>query len=121
MCEWSPPSASFRAGAITVANRIGVISGTAIWRGLLAVSAARRRASVERAARVAMRGSFLSGGFRGGGAGQVEVDVVERRRTRLDAEWHDAELGESRHDLRGAAARERQCERAPDGERVAVR
>ena len=44
-----PPSAAFRAGAMTSANRIGVSIGTAIWRGLRAVSAARRDASVRRA------------------------------------------------------------------------
>src|SRR5690242_12900542 len=95
-----PPSALLRAGAITVAKRIGVSSGTAIWRGLCAVSAARRFASVTNAladrvsagrrgantavltavavmAMVSLRGS---GGVGDLGAGEPQVDVVERGR-----------------------------------------
>src|SRR5690349_21208184 len=112
----SPPSAVFSAGAMTVANRIGVTSGTAICRGLLAVSAARRRASdssavVRRvgrrsgrarapgagAAMVPAMGTSLSGLGRSGGvgerrAGEVQVDVVERGRTRRHGGRAHAEL-----------------------------
>jgi hypothetical protein len=42
-----PPTTWFRAGAITSANRTGVMSGTMISRGVWALSANRRRASVE--------------------------------------------------------------------------
>ena len=86
----------------------GVSSGTAIWRGLPAVSATRRRArAAQRAARsgwagcagatgdgcgfgdvVAMACSFVVGGCSGGLgerlAGQPQVDVVERRPARRD-------------------------------------
>src|SRR3954447_25491426 len=101
MFACSPPSADFSAGAITSANRIGVSIGTAIWRGLWAVSAARRDASVRSARLRRVRGGAgmraLSGAggatvvamvvsFRGrdsGGdeavAGQAQVDVVEGR------------------------------------------
>src|SRR4051812_27187618 len=101
MCEWRPPSALLRAGAMTRANRIGVIIGTAIWRGLCAVSAARRDASVRRARprrggrRAGARGvrlvdsamlaAIVLAPFRAvsGGEGEVvarqpQVDVVER-------------------------------------------
>src|SRR6478609_2960546 len=99
MCVCSPPSALLRAGAMTVANRIGVSSGTAICRGLWAVRAARRLASVMSAlvlrvsagrrtanppvlmAIAAMIGfpfEFGLGGFGDLGACQPEVHVVER-------------------------------------------
>ena len=57
---------SFSAGAITSANRIGVSSGTAICRGLWAVSAARRRASV--AQRASDRGARGAGTARAASA-----------------------------------------------------
>src|SRR6476661_5468781 len=102
MCVCSPPSALLRAGAITVANRIGVSSGTAICRGLWAVSAARRLASVANAPTLPVRagrraanapvlmaavvmgsGSFRVSVLRGVGdlgAGEPQVDVVKRGR-----------------------------------------
>src|SRR5438270_1913046 len=44
-----PPVATFSAGPTTRARMAGPSSGTSIWRGLLAVSAARRRARVSSA------------------------------------------------------------------------
>src|SRR5689334_4803323 len=94
MLECRPPSAAFSAGAMTSANRIGVSIGTAIWRGLCAVSAARRAARVRSAwgkgvrrrrrgtatgaAVVVAMGTSVSGGGGEGLAGQPQVDVVER-------------------------------------------
>src|SRR6185437_5674290 len=96
----SPPSALLRAGAITVAKRIGVSSGTATCRGLWAVRAARRPASVMSALvlrvsagrRTANPPVLMAvadmigfpfglglGGFGDRGAGEAEVNVVERR------------------------------------------
>src|SRR5579872_7566189 len=111
MCECSPPRAFLSAGASTTANRIGVSSGTAIWRGLWAVSAARRRASVSRAPTAGVRRgvrtpagtgwergvgavtafvamgvlSVRSGDGADAGTGESQVDVVEGRRARADA------------------------------------
>src|SRR4051794_40965578 len=81
MCEPSPPSASFSAGAITSANMIGVRRGTRICRGVRAVSAARRAERVWSATAVLMVVApwFLCR-LRGVGqarAGQAQVDVVE--------------------------------------------
>src|SRR5258708_37910000 len=67
-----PPSASLSDGAITTANSTGVSSGTRIWRGVRAVSAARRWARVVSAAMVCM-----SGRLRQPVAGEAQVDVVE--------------------------------------------
>src|SRR5438067_11469713 len=55
MWEWRPPVATFSAGATTIARIAGPSSGTRICRGLLAVSAARRRASVTSAPAVRAR------------------------------------------------------------------
>src|SRR3954453_6548498 len=98
MLECRPPSACLSAGAITSANRIGVMTGTAIWRGLCAGSARRRDASVrsERpsavgrgdAARATAAGwgivvaigvRFTSRGLGRARVGEAQVDVVERR------------------------------------------
>src|SRR5262245_7579975 len=86
---------------MTTAKRVGVSIGTAIWRGLRAGSAIRRRASgssaptartrggrarvtgAGSATEVAMGRSFRgrgSGGLRHAVAGEAQVDVVERRR-----------------------------------------
>src|SRR5919199_2399728 len=94
-----PPRAALSAGAMTSAKRIGVSIGTAIWRMLRAVRAARREASVRRARARPARGgaaapgrrragsarggdmgpSFRGAGGRGGGgAGEPQVDVIER-------------------------------------------
>src|SRR6059058_6467425 len=97
MLECRPPVATFSAGATTSARIAGPSSGTRICRGLLAVSAARRRASVASAPAVRVgraRGSLIAGsaiadirvapcwsvGGSGGfaeRAGELEVHVVE--------------------------------------------
>src|SRR5512142_1443255 len=125
MCVCSPPSALLRAGAMTVANRIGVSSGTAIWRGLRAVRATRRMASVISA--LALRVSagrrranpavlmavadmigfpldFGLGGFGERGAGQPEVNVVERRWPRHEPGGLDSGVGDGGYRLAGRAA-----------------
>src|SRR5262245_15425228 len=101
------------AGAITVANRIGVRSGTNSSRGEWAVSANRRRVSVARgASRRLLRGtgiagavsvaaigtnSFVSGGPIESCPREPEVDVVERGGTggeRLGREAEPVDLGD---------------------------
>src|SRR5262245_30249894 len=85
MCEPSPPSASFRAGAITSAKSTGVSSGTRIWRGVRAVRAARRLASVAKAGRaVVMIPPSWSGGLGEPIAGEPQVDDVESRSAGAD-------------------------------------
>src|SRR5580700_12103228 len=100
MPECRPPVATLSAGATTSASSAGPINGTRICLGLLAVSAARRRARVAsalvvRARRGALRvtgmdsamadmrvsllgflGSARSRGLAQGAARQLEVDVV---------------------------------------------
>src|SRR2546427_2649186 len=93
------------AGAITDANRIGVSNGTTISRGVRALRSIRRRASVANARPRSVRAMLdLSGSRTGRGvvmvvmalspsgrsrgalvAGEVEVDVVERRGAHGDA------------------------------------
>src|ERR687887_1590957 len=77
MCEPSPPSASLSAGAITRANSTGVKSGTRIWRGVRAVRAARRWASVASAGRAVMVTPLGSGSLGEAIAGEPQVDIVE--------------------------------------------
>src|SRR5690348_13530210 len=95
MCEWRPPVAFLSAGARMSASSAGPSRGTAIWRGLEAVSMARRRATVRTApsfgARLAAgRGSGIvsvsadmsvvllrSGSLGELGARQLQVDVIE--------------------------------------------
>src|SRR5690349_12022736 len=104
MPECRPPVAAFSAGATINASSSGPSSGTAIWRGFPAVSAARRRASGSSA----LLGRTRRGTERGiEGAcamvdirvllsvrvgGVLEVDVVERRRTRRNPLDFDARL-----------------------------
>src|SRR3954452_1854593 len=135
MPEWSPPRACLSAGAITVANRIGVSRGTAIWRGLLAVSAARRLARVNSALlrRVGRAGCRIAsgagavmavircplarlGGVGDCGAGEVQVDVVERWGAGRDSGCGEPELVDRGDDLGGAVAGERKRERRADDE-----
>src|SRR6476661_3751214 len=134
-----PPSAVFSAGAITVAKRIGVSSGTRICRGLAAVSAARLRASVAsafvartragleagsgRATGVAAIGwSFLGSGGSGQlGAGQLQVDVIEGRGARGQAGSADAAVVDGADRGGGRAPRQRDRQRRTDGERRARR
>src|SRR2546421_11613743 len=120
MPEWKPPSASFSAGAITTANRTGVSSGTRIWRGVRAVSAARRPARVASAFRDAMWVSFLSsGGVREAVAGQLQVDVVERRLAGADrTAGHPRALGRGDRPVAGAVVQGDGARRA-DAERGA--
>src|SRR6478752_7305106 len=91
-------SASFSAGAITSANRIGVSSGTNSSRGVRTVRWRRRRASVASGpngfrgrlgsglprsrVRVVISCSLRSGGVAELAAGQSQVQVVERDRDR---------------------------------------
>src|SRR3954471_14336778 len=88
MCEFRPPVAAFSAGATTSASSAGPTSGTAIWRGLWAVSAARREARVRSARPMEVDAMVVlsrgSGGDGHAGAGQAEVDVVEGRLPRAD-------------------------------------
>ena len=75
-------SAVFSAGAMTSANRIGVSSGTSTSRGVCALSARRRRASVVKA--VSER--LLAGRVRrmtGTGGAMVTVDMVRPPRQRV--------------------------------------
>ena len=74
------PSAVFSAGAITSANRIGVSSGTRIWRGFCAVSAARRRASASSALGAATRRGARS--TAGGESARVAMSILRFRRPR---------------------------------------
>src|SRR6476660_8180132 len=86
------------AGAITDANRIGVSNGTTISRGVRALRSIRRRASVAKARERPVRAMLdLSPTRTGNGvvivvmaspsersrgalvAGEVQVDVIERR------------------------------------------
>ena len=60
-----PPVATFSAGATTTARIAGPSSGTRIWRGLAAVSAARLRASVA---------SAFGEGTRRGARSGTEID-----------------------------------------------
>ncbi len=92
-------SASFRAGAITSANRIGVSSGTNSSRGVRTVRWKRRRASVASGpsgfrarrgsglpsswVRVVIGRPFGSGGVAQLAAGEAQVDVVERGLSRV--------------------------------------
>src|SRR5205823_1174117 len=131
-------SAVFNAGAITSANSTGVSSGTTSSRGVRAVSAKRRPASVRsacvpvgRATRGAARAvlwamlvmsstpfELNSGGLGEAAAREAQVDVVEARAARRDRghrELEHLELG----DRRGrATAGERHRERRADRERV---
>src|SRR5436305_2903570 len=139
MCERRPPVATFRAGATTSARIAGPRSGTRIWRGLLAVSAARRRASVSRApagrardglrrlmgiasAMADMSDSFgvvvcASGRF-AKRAGELQVDVVEVGRPRGDLERAEA-LGTDRcQNLGGRYLVQRHRHVGADGKRV---
>src|SRR3954451_6682195 len=142
MCEFRPPVAAFSAGATTSANKAGPTSGTAIWRGLWAVSAARRAASVRSArpmdvrggaatgrgasaagsARVVDMGSVLSDGLSGGGghagAGQPQVDVVEGRLAAADGAGAQPRLGDRRDGVAGAGVVQRHGQRLPDDVRV---
>src|SRR3954452_7628213 len=126
MSEFKPPVATFSAGATTSASSAGPTSGTAIWRGLWAVSAARRAARVRSArpmdvrggaatgrgasaagsARVVAMGSVLSDGVSGGGgqagAGQPQVDVVEGRPAAADGAGAQPRLGDRRAGVAGA-------------------
>src|SRR5438105_3885742 len=101
MCECRPPSALLSAGAITSANRIGVIIGTAIWRGLCAVSATRRPARVCMA-RAVMSMVLWSGGHGEALAGQPQVDVVECRPARADRTGRQACTAERADGVGGA-------------------
>src|SRR5919198_4511974 len=132
----SPPSAVLSAGAMTTANRIGVSSGTAIWRGLCAVSAARRFARVSSALRVRVRtgarrgtaagcmavaamGSFLSsGGFGELVAGEPQGDVVEGGLAGGDAGRGDAGFVDHGDGFGGGALAPWQRDRRADGKRL---
>src|SRR5579863_4052921 len=125
-----PPVATWSAGAAISASSAGPSSGTATCRGVREVSDARRRASVTSA--LAERGrrgrsSAIAAGCSnavaiGGllsvavhaGAGQLQVDVVERRGAGRDLAG-PADLGE---DVAGAAAVQRNREPGADRERV---
>src|SRR5947209_1353898 len=139
MCERRPPVATLSAGATTSARIAGPRSGTRIWRGLLAVSAARRFASVSRApagrARADLRGLMgsasvmvdMSDSFgvvecRSGRlaprAGELQVDVVEVRCARRDLERAKA-LGSDRRQRRGGRYLvQRHGHMGADGKRV---
>src|SRR5438270_3427564 len=137
------------AGAITSANRMGVSSGTRTSRGVLALSEARRRARVANA--VSSEGRLASTAtperVRGGlvvrvvtvmlrsvgecwwadalggeaGAGELEVDVVERGRSGGErAHRHRGSLDRV-HGLTGRAVVQRDRERRAGGEGVLAR
>src|SRR5271165_2488430 len=147
----SPPVATLSAGATTSASSAGPISGTMIWRGLLAVSAARRRASVSSALRadaprarrsgtvmgcaiadisapfelVTASGFGSAGGWSGGReqrvAGQLEIDVVQARRPGCDLGRAQL-LGVERPQCLGRSALvQRHGDACTDGERVLPR
>src|SRR5919204_3167416 len=113
----SPPSASLSAGAITRANRSGVSGGTRIWRGVRAVSAARRPDRVPIAA-IADMMRLLSGCLAEAVPGEVQVDVVEGGFAGADPRRGQAERVDRGDRLRGAAVAQRHGERRPHGKRL---
>src|SRR5881396_2944386 len=121
------------AGAITNANRIGVMSGTNNSRGVRTVSWNRRHESVAigprrgRAARLGRATSRVmvvmallppSGGFGRLIAGEPQVDVIQGRWTTDDRDGgHAGVLDVGDHLLRSATAH-RNDQRRTDRERV---
>src|SRR3954466_7066941 len=101
---------------MTTAKSTGVSSGTMIWRGVRAVSAARRWASVVRAATVCM-----SGHLRQPVAGQAQVDVVEGRRAGVERGDGEARARAGGEPLVRGARAQRDRERRADRDRVAER
>src|SRR6266576_3126802 len=84
MFELRPPVATFSAGATTSASSAGPTSGTAIWRGLCAVRAALRDASVRNArTRGLRRGALARGVAAAGWATVVAIVLILSLLTRL--------------------------------------
>src|SRR4051794_36034354 len=101
---------------MTTAKRTGVSRGTMIWRGVRAVSAARRWASVVRAATVCM-----SCHLRQPVAGEAQVDVVEGRRARGERRDGQAGARDRGERLVGGARPQRDGDRRADRDGVAER
>src|SRR5581483_4719940 len=135
------------AGAMTSANRIGVTSGTSNSRGVWALRAKRRRDSAPKAVvrATGRAGAGVGAGtttvpavvatdmrcspcglgrgrkVRSGGqavAGELEVDVVERRHPRRDRRGGHALVVERGHDLRRRGAVQRDGDGGADREGV---
>src|SRR5437763_5669245 len=102
---------------MTSAKRIGVSSGTRIWRGVRAVSASRRPASV--ASPDISRSPFGSGGFRQAIACQPQVDVVQGRRAGADRARTYAEVVEGGDNVARRAVVQRGRERGTARARIA--
>src|SRR3954452_22484236 len=141
MCEFKPPVAIFSAGATTSASSAGPTSGTAIWRGLWAVSAARRAASLRSARPIGVRGGaarsggrvvgsamavamgqvpfvWVSGGDGQPGPGEPQVDVIEGGATTADRARGQPGLVDRSERLTGGRVVQRHRERLADYERV---
>src|SRR4051794_34718820 len=126
------------AGAMMTANNTGVSSGTTSSRGVLALSASRRRASVANgASRPPVRGraTVSVGTVVGPGmvvvtvdmellsrgqavAGQPQVDVVKARAPGGDAVGGDAEVGDRLHGVARGAPMKGDGQRGPDAEGI---
>src|SRR5438270_275918 len=125
------PTDLARAGAMTTANSTGVSRGTTISRGVWALRAKRRRASVARApslgaplgagatiepgnaGAVVIAAMVFSLGTGSGGeavAGETEVDIVERGRPGADPGGGQVKVGHCRHRLFGRAVVQRHGE-----------
>src|ERR1700737_1375633 len=103
MLEWKPPNESRSAGAMTMAKRIGVSSGTTISRGVRVLSANLRRERVATADMVDMWILLVVGSGCGGdpGAGEPQVDVVEARLTRAQRGHGQAQVVDRADGVRG--------------------
>src|SRR5581483_154145 len=135
---WMAPVTFASAGAMTTLNRIGVISGTMISRGVWALRAKRRLVKVASGAAIgrARRRVRVTGAggavvmavmgvlSRSGGeavAGQPQIHVVERRRAGADAAGGDVQVGDGSYRLAGRTVVDRHGERCAHGERVLTR
>src|SRR5262245_1630370 len=139
------PNVSASAGAMTIANRSGVMTGMRSSRGVRTVSAMRRAASVRTAltrtvgcgtgsARVgswtvvvtavmgisvaSWVGARSSRGERA--AGELEVDVVERGSAAGHRAGREADVADGRDQVVGRAATDGDVDGGPDDERVVV-